>query len=411
MNGARWRPLLLTLAFWLWWAVIHFPRILGDKETGIPPDFGIYQVFGCSVYTAAAIGLYPGRVCRALTRFEPPQTAIVVLIVASLALQVQGDSQAVLTGIGYTLILLVTVAALSVLWTLDVGSRAICFAGAAVLICLFGLSAIAVHGLPDGRYVGGIHPNTFGSSMLSGFVLSQFRTGLPMIAVRTACVLMAALVSSRFSLVGCVIALVACELIVKPVSPKLVLLAVFGVVLFALFGHEIVGVLALDDPARNLDSGISGRDEYWARAFGMIADNPLGIGFKRANTEDAGHNGYLKMYIELGIFGGTAIVCALLAAGIFAVARAIRVPMSEPRLRRMAAARAAGILAYTLGTFFEPQMFNFGDTHGVMFMLLLFVPVHGFVDAPDKAQVAVGTAQEMPMRRLAGRGSGRGLSG
>ena len=388
MSDARWRPLVLTAALWLWWSAIHFPRIYTDVEIGAPPNFGLYQVFGYGVYVAAAVALYPVRVCRGPTRFEMPQTALIVLFLGALVLQFHGDAAAILAGIGYTATFIIAVAALSVLWTLDVDDQAICFTGAAVLICLFGVSALVVHGLPNGRDLGGIHPNTVGASMLSGFVLSQFRTGFLTVVTRVLCLLIAGLVSSRFSLIGSTIAFVICELIEKPVNPKLAAVVVAGVVIFALFGHQIIEVLALDDPARNLDSGISGRDESWASAFKMITEAPQGAGFKRSDNMDAGHNGYLKMYVELGIFGGTMVILALFGAFGLAIGRAARVPPSHARLRRIAAARAAGIGAYMFATFFEPQMFNFGDTHGVMFMLLLFVPVEAFARGGDNRRPA-----------------------
>lgn len=393
MSGARWRPLVLAAALWLWWSVLHLPWIYSDFEAGAPQNFGIYQVFGYGVYVATAIALYPVRVCRAPARFEKPQTALLALFLGSLVLQLHGDSAAILAGIGYTATLMVAVAALSVMWTLDVDDQTICFTGTAVLVCLFGLSLLAVHGLPDGRDLGGIHPNAVGASMLSGFVLSQFRTGLLTVVTRAICLLIAGLVSSRYSLIGSTIAFVVCELIEKPVSPKLAAVATAAVVIFALFNQQIIEVLALDDPSRNLDSGISGRDESWASAFKMIIEDPQGAGFKRADNFDAGHNGYLKMYVELGIFGGTMIILALFGAFALAIVRAARVPSSQPRLRRVAAARAAGIGAYMFATFFEPQMFNFGDTNGVMFMLLLFVPVEAF-SSGSPARATTGSQEE-----------------
>jgi hypothetical protein len=46
----------------------------------------------------------------------------------------------------------------------------------------------------------------------------------------------------------------------------------------------------------------------------------------------------------------------------------------DSRLRRFASARAGGLVALLFATFFQPQMFNLGDVHGISLMLLLFRP-------------------------------------
>ncbi|MFD2183662.1 O-antigen ligase family protein [Rhodoplanes azumiensis] len=336
-------------------------------------SFGLFQILGWGLFVATAVVLYPRRVLRAAGAFEAPQTVMLALIGAALVLQFHGDEQDVLAGIGYTLVLLATIAALAVVWTLDIAALSLLAAGAAGVIVLFGLSAIAVLGLPEGRALGGIHPNTVGASMLSGFVLAQFRTGPVMVAIRVMCLVLAVLVSSRFAVLGCTIAFVVRELLYRPLGPKLI--AGFAAVVAAavLFGPQITAILAVDDPMRNFDSGISGREDLWLNALKSIVDYPLGIGFKRASPLEGGHNGYLKIVVEFGVTGGILMIVALVAACAAAVARAFGATPLDRRL--ILAARAGGLCAYAFGTFFEPQMFNFGDTHGVMVLLLLFAPV------------------------------------
>lgn len=373
MSGPLPAALLLSVAFWAWWALIHFPRIGSELETGAVPAFGLYQLLGWALFVGTAVALYPARVLRAAGAFEIPQTVMVALIGVALLLQLHGNESDVLAGIGYTLVLLATISALAVVWTLDTDEVSLLAAGAAGVIVLFGLTAIAVLGLPEGRALGGIHPNTVGASMLSGFVLAQFRTGVVMVAIRVMCVVLAVLVSSRFAVLGCTIAFVLRELLYRPVGPKLIVGAVVAAAAAALAGPQIAAIFALDDPTRNLDSGISGRDELWVHALQSIVDYPLGIGFKRASPLEGGHNGYLKIIVEFGVMGGIAMIAALLAACVAAVVRAFgAAPLDR---RRILAARAGGLCAYAFGTFFEPQMFNFGDTHGVMVILLLFAPV------------------------------------
>jgi O-antigen ligase len=149
------------------------------------------------------------------------------------------------------------------------------------------------------------------------------------------------------------------------------------VVCYVVFNHQIVDVLALDDPARGVGSGFTGRDEEWAFALQEIADNPFGMGFKRPSAVAAGHNGYLKILLEFGIIGGGLIIAAVLSIVVRALVEAAVGFREDGRLRRLASARAGGLVALTFATFFQPQMFNLGDVHGISFMLLLFRPGRG----------------------------------
>lgn len=105
-----------------------------------------------------------------------------------------------------------------------------------------------------------------------------------------------------------------------------------------------------------------------------ISDNPLGIGFKRALGDEAGHNGYLKLLLEFGVTGGGLIIfflaCSLLTAGI----EASRAARKTPRQRRFDSARFGGLAGLTFGAFFQPQLLSLGDTFAMALLLLLFKP-------------------------------------
>ena len=132
-------------------------------------------------------------------------------------------------------------------------------------------------------------------------------------------------------------------------------------------------VFALDDPSRSLDSGFTGRDNLWIRALAAIADAPFGQGFKRPAVEDAGHNGYLRWLLEFGVIGGSLIIAATVSTVVIALIEAF-FSGADTHLRRFASARAAGLVALTFASFFQPQLFNLGDIHGLTVMLLLFSP-------------------------------------
>ncbi|MEL4424125.1 hypothetical protein AAEH90_21515, partial [Shewanella algae] len=83
----------------------------------------------------------------------------IVVIYLSLILQLQGDERATFIGIYYTVLLVLTALALSVMWTLAPKDLENAFGNASVIFCVFGISALAILGLPENRNVGGIQPN------------------------------------------------------------------------------------------------------------------------------------------------------------------------------------------------------------------------------------------------------------
>lgn len=335
----------------------------------------LYQIIGLILYAATASLVYPTRILGVMDKFDPFQIAIVAIIFLSLLLQLHGDGTPIVSGIVYTIMLLVAMLLLSVIWTLPIDALLICLGGAAAILVAFGLSAIAILGLPENRLVGGIHPNFFGTIVLSAFIFSQFCKGASMLALRIACVILAASVSSRFAITGCLIAFVMFEFTFNPFNPKIVVLVVLAGAGVLLFSQHLTDVFALNDPARNLDSGFTGREDAWEGAFDAIANNPLGVGFKRALIEEAGHNGYLKALVEFGIIGGGLMIAALLCILVAALLTAAMHLDQDERIRRLSSARAAGLFALAFATFFQPQMLNLGDVHGISFILLMFSPM------------------------------------
>jgi hypothetical protein len=339
----------------------------------------ICQVAGLALFLVAMCLTYSARIIPAMRCLGLPQIAILVIIYLSLPLQLHDSEAATLMGIAYTCLLLVTASMLSILWTLDSADLAKCMSVASVILCMFGISAIAILGLPEGRSVGDIHPNLFATPLLAGFILSQFRAGIIGIAVRILCFSMVALVSSRFALIGCTLALVTHELTFKSLSPRTLALLILALVAGLAFWPQLAGILALDDPTRDLSSGFSGRDAYWEAALAAIVKYPFGMGFKRTIVDESGHNGYLKMLVEFGIVGGGLIILSMGCAVVMAGVEAIRSSGQDRQLRRFACARFGGLVALAFGVFFQPQLLNFGDAMGITILFLLFKPKTGSV--------------------------------
>jgi O-antigen ligase len=363
----RIRVIAASVAFWAWCALLSYPMI-GNS-------FAICQAIGLTLFLATISLTYFDRFGSTVLSMNRAQMTIFLIICLSIFLQLHDDESGTLSGILYTSLLPVTAVALSVLWTLEPADFERCMTVASVILCSFGISAIAILGWPDSRDVGGIiQPNFFAAPLLAAFIFSQFRPGLVGIVVRVLCFGMVALVSSRYALIGCITAIVLHEMTFNPLSrmkiPALIIVLVAGIV----FWPQIVGIMALDDSDRGFSSGFSGRDARWHLALAMITDHPLGVGFKRALVEESGHNGYLKIIVEFGIPGGALLICLLGCCLVIAAMHASRSAGKSRQQHCFDCARFGGLGALLFGAFFQPQVFNLGDTFALSMLLLLFRP-------------------------------------
>lgn len=372
MNLARYRDTIMAGSFLTWAFLLTFPLLTASAALGSGNEVLLFQVAGGICYLAIAFLLGPSS--DLVRRLSPAQLALLFIIYLSLTLQLHDDPSAILTGIAYTVALLVSIIALTVLYSMPTELVAKCLAQTSIIFAGFGVTAVALFGWPSERHLGPIHPNSFGTAMLSAFILSQFRKDAVFVVVRIVSFLLAASVSSRFALIGSLLALIVFEVTSKRFSLKLLALTVMVAAGLAVFHQHISEIFALNDPARNLDSGFTGRGDEWLGALELIEQNPFGMGFKRPPYETAGHNGYLKVILEFGIVGGGLIIALVLSIVLGALYDALTGPNRDDDLRRFACARAAGLVALAFATFFQPQMFNLGDVHGVPFMLLLFQP-------------------------------------
>lgn len=369
-----WRNHLMTLSLWAWCALLSFPLFTVEVLESTTYQILAYQTAGLLQFVAVTLLVAPARAATAIFRCGPFQTTIAVIIFLSLALQFHGPEAAILEGIAYTIALLTVIVCFSTIWTLPLDRLAICFGGSAVILAAFGISAIAVFGWPQGRIVGHMHPNLFGSLMLTAFVLSQFSEGVIMTCVRITAFVLSAAVSSRFAVIGCSLAFLIFQVSLRPFSLRLAFFALAGTAVLLLFPNLLTDLLALDDPRRNLDSGFTGRDDQWTQAIAAINEAPFGLGFKRPPIENSGHNGYLRWLLEFGVFGGSLIIAATAAIVVVALVDVFLLTKADYRVRQFASARAAGLAALAFASFFQPQLFNLGDILGLAIMLMFFSP-------------------------------------
>jgi hypothetical protein len=334
----------------------------------------ICQAIGLALFVAAVGVCCFDRFATVVARLSLVQMAILLVVFLSFLLQLHDGERAALTGMAYTALVLAMALTLSTLWTLAPADLERCLNVGSVILCLFGITAVAILGWPEGRNVGNIQPNLFAAPLLVGFIFSQFHPGVLGFVIRILCLAMIALVSSRFAIIGCVLALALHHLTFNPLSPAKVSVSVVVVIMAVLLSPRIMSILALDDSLRDFSSGFTGRDQYWYSALTAIAEHPLGIGFKRSIGDEAGHNGYLKTLLEFGIAGGGLII-AFIAFGIVSAGLdAIGSSQRTLRQHRFASARFGGLVALAFGAFFQPQLFSLGDAFAMSFLFLLFRP-------------------------------------
>src|ERR1700730_17180938 len=150
-----------SVSFWAWCALLSYP-LIGDS-------FAICQTVGLTLFLATMSLAYFPRFSLTVASMNLAQMAIFLIIYLSLFLQLHDDESGTLSGILYTSLLPVTAVTVSVLWTLEPADFERCMTVASVVLCLFGISAIAILGWPESRDLGGfLQPNFFSAPLLAG---------------------------------------------------------------------------------------------------------------------------------------------------------------------------------------------------------------------------------------------------
>lgn len=367
---------LFAMSAWVWFGMVSFPMIVVYSSKSDFSDLSMfkYQVAGFVQFVSITFLLYFSRVYSGLKNSNKLQWSILSVLGLSLVLQAYGNETEIKTGIAYTLILLSAIICASTIWTWSIATARLVLVGSGVILCGFQTLSLIVLGFPENRWVGGIHPNLFGTAVLSAFILLQFGSGKIVNILKAVSVTVAIVISSRYSLLGSFIAQLVFYITYNRIQYKTAMYAAAAVVVVIIFADQLTDVFALDDPDRGFGSGFTGRQDAWSIAFNSIAENPWGIGYKRDPdpTFGAGHNGYLKIILEFGVFGGSVLILSLLML----VGRTLIRPykIEELELRRFASARASGLVAFAIAAFFQPQILNVGDPFGITFLILLFGP-------------------------------------
>lgn len=268
------------------------------------------------------------------------------------------------------------------------------FAGLGLLSLV--VVAVALHGLPETRTVGGVQPNIFAKIGFVGavlLVLAGRGFGWAWLAVALASAL---LVNSRGGIVAILmfVGIKTCLLLGRNLTRlRLVGIAALSLAMVASATPMVIGnrgpvgwvveeVFRADDPTRGLGTGLTGRADRWVVALERIGENPvLGYGYQmsaeviqdeyqlREIGQSGAHSGFLNLALDVGL-PLSLLWCVLLVDVMFDQGRrALSGSVNEDK-----AAQHASILGFLAASVFfwaiEPVYLSIGHIFGLSFILV-----------------------------------------
>ena len=282
--------------------------------------------------------------------------------------------------IQYSFLLLISIPAFSLIWNRFSNDISSVFAALSISLIGYLVAVPLVFGAPDYRYYGTIHPNTYGGVALAAAACISLSKNKYLRIGQLVTLAGAISVDSRFATLGIIVIIGAEQIASAMVTGRrawgpwvrLGLLAVLAIS----FAPSEINIFSTDDSERGLAGGISGRTELWELAIEYIITDPLGYGFKSSFGVESGHNGFLNLAIQFGLVPAILIVSTFIRY-MWNLLNELR---AERTTRHAGAPKASPTLAMNLlicflallaGGFFQPQLINFGDPIGVLFLLIL----------------------------------------
>jgi hypothetical protein len=248
--------------------------------------------------------------------------------------------------------------------------------GVAISSVVFLLTAFALFGPPQGRWVGNIHPNLLGFVAIVPAAITLMLSPRIGAFLAIGCFAAAVAVSSRYSIM---IILICYSIAVCIYSTRRFGLALTGSLLLialpiivAFVSGYLFDVFELDDPNRGIGTGATGRAELNARFWDQFASNSgLGVGFRNRTGYEYTHNGYLNFALESGLLVSAAFF-GLIASCLY---RSFAEGIKNVGRNRTVSAIALLLMACALSAMFQPQLVNFGDAQGVIFIISLTLSI------------------------------------
>ena len=245
------------------------------------------------------------------------------------------------------------------------------FSWSTAACCLLVIAAaLIIFGLPNNRWIGGIHPN------LMGFVLVVVGTYAWCVKnfvgkiIFALCIVLLILISSRYSLLTLLaIAVTSFSVSVFRRAGTIPALAVTVSipVLVGLMWPLLEFAFVLNDRNRGFGSGGSGRAVLNELAFRDILGHLYtGAGFRNRAGYFNAHNGYINFLSENGLIVSALFAVTILYGALLAFREIFSENgNSEPSLRPIPYLYLGSLLAAA----FQPQLVSLGDTQG---MALIF---------------------------------------
>lgn len=244
-----------------------------------------------------------------------------------------------------------------------------------LVLMIFVILSLIMYYPPIGRSMGGMHPNSYGACLIA---LSYFTLFVRSVYIKYSlfclAIICAYIVSSRYAMISIFIIILLNYIFHNKKGQFSVrvlifsIVAIFVTVLISFLNNNIISdALELNDARRGLGSGGSGRldiyeyfwDQFFEGAF-------IGYGFRARDMYVGVHNGFMNTLLENGVIA-TAIIFTAIILRLFELFRYYLHTSGEECTKFY----FIGMIACLFAALFQPQLINFGDPLGVVFLLVL----------------------------------------
>ncbi|MBW6417905.1 O-antigen ligase [Celeribacter sp. PS-C1] len=398
---ARIRPAFFDVSIWLpiLFATVTFPLLQLSRNRAGEIDGSVSFAYAASIYLAlVCLSVIIVRHTRILKSFFKPSDLLLLLFFGVAVLQVFAiEKTSILLNI------IVFIGAGFAIRALGYSERVRkSFVYSSLMLCAFIVAAYVLKGPPVDRWLGGIHPNVFAAACVAMVALSFFGPRWWSDLALAIALVSALGVSSRYAIVTCILLYVLLwSFNFRQIGPLrlFALMALPCILVFDLLfnqANSILGdALKLYDSSRGISSGLSGRDGHWSYFLPQFTERPLiGYGFRNRGAYYGAHNGFLDVFLQMGLLGGVSFFLFVL--------------LRFKELWREAQSSAPGAMkgrlfsiltALVIGAQLQPQFINFGDPFGIMVMICLFSRRR--LEADMEASSAPLLARKRPRLKLA----------
>ncbi|WP_422385469.1 O-antigen ligase family protein [Oceanicaulis alexandrii] len=241
------------------------------------------------------------------------------------------------------------------------------------------LGLLAVHGMPVNRWVGGVQPNLFGATALAALILHSVSTGRVSRSMAIIALAACLLVNARGATLASVLFLTGYSIIKFKEDRKffsvknalIVLVISFIVLVYIMYKNDFVSdfinlIFAFNDASRGINSGLTGRSDYWPIAIEEILYHPF-LGNSTIEDQLFIHSGILSSALRFGLIPFLCITILLLYAFF-------KTLLSKSTI----STRAASVygLIFFLYSIFEESLFAIFNIQAIVFYFCISVVIN-----------------------------------